>query len=207
MSSRMSRWVVAAMLITVFPVSMMMAQNGGAMVYANGGVLVNGHNVTDRSAIVAGDRVETAKSGATLVANGASIVLAPASTLAYANDSITLDAGSAVVRANKGFQLHAAGATITPQDGAQFTVSRNGNTVKVVATKGSVSLLNGKESVVIASGNSYTSGEQVASVPSAKKSISEDKGLLIAVGLGITAGVALGIYNANNGGTSSPAVP
>ncbi len=205
MHSRLSRWVVAV-LVVVFPVSMMVAQNGGAMVYANGGVLVNGHNVTDRSAIVAGDRVETAKSGATVVANGASVVLSAGSALAYAGDSITLDSGSALVRANKGFQMHVAGVTLTPQDGAQFIVSRNGNSVKVSTTKGSVSLLNGKESVVIASGNSYTSGEQVASVPSAKKSLTEDQGLLIAVGLGITAGVALGIYNANNG-SSSPSVP
>jgi ferric-dicitrate binding protein FerR (iron transport regulator) len=206
MYSRLSRWVVAVLLVIVFPVSMMMAQNGGAMVYTNGGVLVNGHNVTDSSAIVAGDRVETAKSGATVVANGASVVLSAGSALAYAGDSVTLDAGSALVRANKGFSMHVAGVTITPQDGAQFSVSRNGNTVKVSTTKGSVSLLNGKESVVIASGNSYTSGEQVAKIPAAKKAMSEDAGLLTAIGLAVAAGVALGIYNANNG-TSSPSVP
>ena len=211
MSSGFTRWIVAFLLLTVFPASTILAQTQGAIVYSNHDVKVNGREISGHTAIFAGDKVET-KENATIVANGASVVLAPGSSLTYGTDAITLD-GNALIRANKGFQVHVGSMVITPQDATQFAVARDKHGVKVSATSGSLSLFNGKESVVVTSGNTYVASAdpapELANLPSARKSLDYDKELAIVILGGITAGVALGICNYNHcfEDDSSPAGP
>jgi len=211
MPSGLTRWIVATLLLTIFPASTILAQTQGAIVYSASGVKVNGREISGHTAIFVGDRVE-AKDNATIVVNGASVVLAPGSSLTYATDAVTLDAGNAIVRANKGFQVHVGNVVITPQDATQFAIVRDKSGVKVSAKSGSLSLFNGKESVVVTGGNSYVAGVDqaptLANLPAAAKSMDHDKELAIAIFSGIAAGVALGICNFNHCfDDSSPASP
>ena len=200
MPSGFTRWIVALLLLSIFPASTILAQTQGAIVYSGNGVKVNGREISGHTAIFAGDRVET-KENTTIIANGASVVLAPGSSLTYGTDGVTVE-GNALIRANKGFQVHIGSMVITPQDATQFAVARDKNGVKVSATAGSLSLFNGRESVVVTSGNSYVASidqaPALAKLPGARKSMDYDKELAIMIISGSLAGIGLGICNYNH---------
>ena len=54
--------VLCPLLVVVFGVSMLSAQTGGAMLYANGNVKVNGQPAGDLTSIFSGDRVDVTES-------------------------------------------------------------------------------------------------------------------------------------------------
>ena len=87
-------WVMAILC----PLSMMAADTGTAIVHSTGGVLVNGSEVADSTAITKGDLIET-KHGfvANLDAEGSSVLIQGESIVRFQGDSLSLEHGSVSV--------------------------------------------------------------------------------------------------------------
>src|ERR1035441_6044653 len=74
--------VLCLLLVVVFGASLLSAQTGGAMLYANGNVKVNGQAAGDSTSIFSGDRVDVTESSAgSINRSGSSVVVSPNSSI------------------------------------------------------------------------------------------------------------------------------
>jgi hypothetical protein len=135
---------------------MLSAQTGGAMLYANGTVKVNGQAAGDSTSVFAGDRVDVTESSAgSINRSGSSVVVSPNSSIQYSPASVQVLQGSARVSTNKGMSASAGQILVSPQDTtAKFDVVRTDNKVVVVSREGALTVNDGGRTIVVPSGSS-----------------------------------------------------
>jgi len=148
--------VMCAVLLVILGVSALSAQTGGAMLYSNGTVKVNGHDAGNATSLLNGDRVDvSASSAGSINRNGSSIVVSPNSSVQYAPSSVEILQGSARVSTNKGMSVKVNDVLVSPQStAAKFEVTKSGDKVLVVSREGAVTVKDGTQTKVIQAGSS-----------------------------------------------------
>lgn len=107
------------------------------------GVLRNGAEVANASAIFSGDLVETrAGSIANLNSLGSSVIILPASLVEFQGQSLLVEHGSVRVATSHGFSVHVGCMTVVPVSSAwtKFEVTDVNGTVEVVARENNLRL-------------------------------------------------------------------
>ena len=119
---------VLSVLVIAFGTSILSAQTGGAMLYANGNVKVNGQAAGDSTSIFSGDKVDVAESSSVSInRSGSSVVVSPNSSIQYEQASVEVIHGSARVSTSKGMSANAGQILVSPKDAvAKFDVAKSG---------------------------------------------------------------------------------
>jgi hypothetical protein len=131
---------VCLLLIVISPFAW--AQNTGvAVLSGSGSVFLNGGNLSNSNAVVAGDVIQTKENGtATINGPGGSVMVEPNSIIRFQGQSIALDRGQISVATGQSLAVNARDFRITPvsNDWTQFYVTRTGGTINIVARKNDV---------------------------------------------------------------------
>lgn len=133
-------------MIVLFPVSLLAADTGTAMVHSKGGVWVNGAEVADSAAIFPGDLLET-KPGfvANLDAEGSSVLIQPESIVKFQGNFLILEHGSVSVGTSTSMSVHVNCIRVEPVSGerTQYDVTDTIGAVQVAALKNDVNIKQG----------------------------------------------------------------
>jgi ethanolamine utilization protein EutQ (cupin superfamily) len=166
--------VLCPLLAVLFGVSMLSAQTGGAMLYANGNVKVNGQAAGDSTSIFSGDKVDvTESSSVSINRSGSSVVVSPNSSIQYDPASVEVIQGSARVSTSKGMSASAGQILVSPKDTvAKFDVLRTCDKVVVVSREGALTVKDGSHTTVVQSGAST----ELALNPATGQGLSGDQG-------------------------------
>ena len=136
---------IAFLLVVSTPV--LFAQNSGvAVLTGSGTVYLNGGQLSNSNAVVAGDVIQTQENGtATVNGPGGSILIEPNSTVRFQGQTIALDRGQVSIATGKGFSVNARDFRITPvsNEWTQFYVTRTGGSINVMARKNDVTVVCG----------------------------------------------------------------
>jgi hypothetical protein len=136
-----SRNFISWMMVLLFPLSLMAADTGSAIVRGGGGILVNGTEVADSIAIFPGDLVET-KPGfiANLDAEGSSVLIQGESYVKFQGNFLVLEHGSVSVGTSTEFSVHVNCMRVDPlsNERTQYDVTDVNGTVQVAAHKNDV---------------------------------------------------------------------
>ena len=147
------------MLLAVMPASLMGADSGTAMLYANGTAWINGTSVPRSSALFPGDLVQTRPDGVVHInATGSSVIILSDSLVKYEGNAVSVEHGKVQVATTKGMSTRAGEVVVTPAspEWTEFDVTDVNGTVEIVARKGDVSISNGTETTRLAQGEPTT---------------------------------------------------
>lgn len=191
--------------------------SGAAVVYGTGTVFVNGGQVTNSSALMPGDVVQTKEDGAANISRaGSSVVVDSNSIVRAQGDGFSLDRGSISVATGKGLSVYARDFKITPATGAwtQYYVTRSSGTIGILARKNAVTVTCGATTETVKEGEQL-SREDAAScglMERAKGAPAAAKGPILssarAERTALIVGAALAAYGlAHDDEPVSPAVP
>src|SRR5664280_401645 len=166
--------VLCLLLVVVFGASLLSAQTGGAMLYANGNVKVNGQAAGDSTSIFSGDRVDVIESSAgSINRSGSSVVVSPNSSIQYDPASVEVIQGSARVSTSKGMSASAGQILVSPKDTvAKFDVLRTCDKVVVVSREGALTVKDGSRTTVVQSGSTA----ELALAPTVGQALAQDPG-------------------------------
>jgi len=166
--------LICSLLVVVSGFSMLSAQTGGAMLYANGTVRVNGQDAGISTSVYAGDRIDVAGAAAgSINRNGSSVVVSPNSSIQYAPASIEVIQGSARLSTSKGMSASAGQVLVSPRDAAaKFDVVRTDNKVVVVSREGALTVKDGDRTILVQSGSST----ELALGPTTGQALAQDAG-------------------------------
>jgi hypothetical protein len=178
----MLRNILCWTLLAVFPLSLLAADSGAAMLYAKGTAWLNGGTVPRSSAVFPGDLVQTKPdSMANINASGSNVMILPDSLVKFEGNGVAVDRGSVNVATAKGMSTHAENLTVTPASRAwtEFEVSNVEGKVQIVARKGDLSISDGSET------STLPQGQQTTRDQSATKKTKRSGGAAPAAGGGI----------------------
>ncbi len=146
-------------MLAVFPMSLMAADSGAAMLYAKGTAWLNGGTVPRSSAVFPGDLVQTkADSMANINASGSNVMILSDSLVKFEGNGVAVNRGSVNVATAKGMSTHAENLTVTPASKAwtEFEVSNVEGKVQIIARKGDLSISDGSETSTLPQGQQTT---------------------------------------------------
>jgi hypothetical protein len=139
-------------------------QGGGAILHAQGGVLVNGAEARDSLAILPGDLIET-KTGfsANLSLDGSTVLIGPESITKFQSDYVELDHGTVSVGTSKSYKVYVNCIRVVPvlNEWTNYQVSDVSRSIDVAAHKDDVNVEHDGSHKKAASG---TGNSQQASV-------------------------------------------
>lgn len=157
------RGLVSGVLAILLPVSLFAADSNAAMLYTHGAAWINGTHVPrSSSAIFAGDLLQTrSDSVANINEAGSSITVAEDSLIKFEGSSVNIEHGAVTVSTSKSVATTAGDVKVMPVSKAwtEFNVTDVNGTVKIVATKGDVSVSDGYATVTLAQGQETTRDE------------------------------------------------
>lgn len=133
-------------LVTLFPLSLMAANTGAAMLYTKGIAWINGSTVPRSSAVFPGDLVQTQlDSMANINAAGWNVMVLSDSLVKFEGDAVSLEHGGVNVATSKGMATRAGEVTVAPAAKAwtEFEVTNLDGKVQIVAQKGDVTITDG----------------------------------------------------------------
>src|SRR5580698_7572481 len=157
------RKLVSCVLLLMLPGSLMAADSGAAMLYADGAAWLNGSNVPKSSAIFSGDLVQTrSDSGANIHAPGSSVTVLGDSLVQFEGASLKVEHGGVSVSTSKGLATTAGDVKVAPASNAwtEFNVTDTDGTVKIAARKGDLFITDDNGTVTLAQGQETTRDEQ-----------------------------------------------
>jgi len=143
MSVSTLRNLVCWALSVTFPLSLMAADTGSAILHSTGGVWINGTAAPDSTAVVAGDLLETKPgSVANLDADGSAVLIQSESIVKFNGDSLTLEHGSVSVGTSKSMSVHIDCIRVVPisNEWTQYDVTDVDGIVHVAAHKKDVNI-------------------------------------------------------------------
>jgi hypothetical protein len=133
-------------LVALFPLSLMAANTGAAMLYTKGIAWINGSTVPRSSAVFPGDLVQTQlDSMANINAAGWNVMVLSDSLVKFEGDAVSLEHGGVNVATSKGMATRAGEVTVAPATKAwtEFEVTNLDGKVQIVAQKGDVTITDG----------------------------------------------------------------
>jgi hypothetical protein len=154
----MIRKLIAFFLVSFMisaPAALFAADPQGAVLYGTGSVYLNGAQISNSSAVSAGDVIQTRETGtASLNATGSSVMIDSNSVVRFQDGALALDRGGISVATSNGTTVYAHDFKIAPVSTAwtQFYVSRVSGTIQIVARKNDVSLTCGATTSTIKEG-------------------------------------------------------
>jgi hypothetical protein len=157
------RRLVSCVLLLGFPLSLLAADSGAAMLYTHGAAWLNGAHVPASSAIFTGDLVQTrSDSGANINAPGSSITVLGDSLVQFEGSSLKVEHGSVDVATSKGVATTAGDVRVAPASNAwtEFNVTDVDGTVKIAANKGDLLITDDSGTVTLPQGQQTTRDEQ-----------------------------------------------
>jgi len=137
---------ISWVMVLLFPLSLAAADTGSAVVHSSGGVLVNGAEVADSTAVFAGDLLETRPGFvANLDAEGSSVLIQGESVVKFQGNYLVLEHGSVVVGTSILMSVRANCINLKPisNDRTQFDVTDLTGKVEVAAHKNNVNITQG----------------------------------------------------------------
>jgi len=147
------------MLLAAMPASLLGADSGAAMLYANGTAWINGTSVPRSSAVFPGDLVQTRPDAVVHInATGSSVMILSDSLVKYEGNAVSVEHGKVKVATTKSMSTRAGEVVVTPTspEWTEFDVTDVNGTVEIVARKGDVSISNGTETTRLAQGEQTT---------------------------------------------------
>jgi len=148
------------MLLAIMPASLLGANSGAAMLYAQGAAWLNGDSVPRTSAVFPGDLVQTKADAVVHInATGSSVMILPDSLVKYEGNTVSLEHGTVKVATIQGMSIRAGEVAVQPANAngaTDFDVSDVDGTVHIAARKGDVSVSNGTETTTLAQGEQTT---------------------------------------------------
>jgi hypothetical protein len=146
MSVRVLRCWVCWMLVILVPVPSLAADTGSAILRTDGGVWVNGNEISGSTTIFPGDSLET-KPGfvANLDTEGSSILIQPESIVKFEGNFLTLEHGIVSVGTSTGMSVHVNCIRVEPvsNDRTQYDVTHVTEKVETSAHKNDVKFTHG----------------------------------------------------------------
>jgi hypothetical protein len=192
--------MVCCVLLLIVPASLLAADSGAAMLYASGAAWVNGSHVPNSSAIFAGDLVQTrSDSAANIHAAGSSITVLGDSLVKFQGASLSLEHGGVSVATSKSLSAVAGDVRVAPASAGwtEFNVSDTDGTVRIVASKGDLTVTDENGSVTLPQGQTTTRDEQSPQNDKKKKDKKQAAGAAPAAGGGVLdSPIAIGIGGA-----------
>jgi hypothetical protein len=135
--------ILSCMMVVIFPVTLLAADQPGAMLYSHGSALLNGGSVSRSSAIFSGDLVETSADSAANINSAGSIVLVLNNSLVqYQGNAVKLEHGRINVSTSKALATRAGDVTVLPATSVwtEFEVKDVDGTVQIAARKGDLTI-------------------------------------------------------------------
>jgi hypothetical protein len=213
----MLRIILSCLLVVVLPASMFAADSSAAMLYTNGTAWINGAYVPKSSAVFSGDLVQTrSDSVANIKSLGSSLLVLPDSLVEFQGSLVKLEHGRLSITTSKSMGTQVGGLKIVPVSSAwtEFEVSDTDGTVKIVARKGDLTLIDAKGTSTLAQGQEASRDESshkkdkggAGAAPAAGGGVLDSP---VAVGIGAGVAGALGVWAIalNGDDPASPAKP
>jgi hypothetical protein len=220
------RKLVSCVLLLILPGSLLAADSGAAMLYADGAAFLNGSHAPKSSAIFSGDLVQTRPdSAANIHAPGSSVTVLGDSLVQFEGSSLKVEHGGVSVATSKGMATTAGTVRVAPASKAswtEFNVTDTDGTVRIAARKGDLTITDDEGTATLQQGQETTRDEQTDQTDNSNKKKNKKKeadgaapaaggGLLdspIAVGIGGAAiiGVTIWVLTRSNSPVS-PAEP
>jgi hypothetical protein len=198
------RKMVSCVLLMMVPGSLLAADSGAAMLYANGAAWLNGSHVPNSSAIFVGDLVQTrSDSAANIHAPGSSITVLGDSLVQFEGASLKVEHGGVSVSTSKGVATTAGDVRVAPASNAwtEFNVTDIDGTVRIAANKGDLTITDDDGTVTLPQGQETTRNEQSDQTDKKKKDKKRAAGAVPAAGGGVlNSPVAIGVGAAAIGG-------
>ncbi|HEX7423936.1 MAG TPA: hypothetical protein VF311_08625 [Terriglobales bacterium] len=196
------------LMVVILPLDAVAADAVG-MLTSIGTVLVDNKPAPVTGAVFAGEVIETkTKSKAVVVAQGKSISLAENSSVRLGAKVLELQSGAVLVSSTSSV-VQVDNVTITANSAtpSKFLARKINGELQVLALEGTIYVSDGQQTTPVPT----TKGVSLPLPRSGRKGIAwlynDDVGILIVVAAAITAGVTLGIVNAQNAKPVSPAAP
>lgn len=150
MSSRMLQRAISCLLLAVFPLATFAADSSVAVVYPNGSVNLNGAPLERSQAVVDGDNLRTAGSGATIALNGATLQMGTDSEVVFHSAATRVMKGSLAITTSRGLGAEVVNLRVEPAtSGARYIISQEGSKLVIAALEGAVRVSDGKQTVVV----------------------------------------------------------
>jgi hypothetical protein len=166
------RKLVSCVLLLIVPGSLIAADSGAAMLYADGAAWLNGGHVPKSSAIFSGDLVQTrSDSAANIHAPGSSVTVLGDSLVQFEGASLKVEHGGVAVATSKGMATTAGDVRVAPASNAwtEFNVTDTDGTVRIAARKGDLTVTDNNGTVTLAQGQETTRDEQSDQTDNKKK--------------------------------------
>jgi hypothetical protein len=146
MSVSVSRKFIGWIMVILCPLSLTAADTGSAVLHSEGGVWVNGFEISGSTVVFPGDILET-KPGfsANIDAEGSSVAIQPESVVKFQGTFLSLEHGSVSVGTSTSMSVHVSCIKVEPVSSArtQYDVADVSGSVQVAARKNDVSLAQG----------------------------------------------------------------
>jgi hypothetical protein len=166
------RRLVSCVLVLMVPGSLIAADSGTAMLYADGAAWLNGSHVPKSSAIFAGDLLQTrSDSAANIHAPGSSVTVLGDSLVQFEGASLKVEHGGVSVSTSKGLATTAGEVRVAPASNTwtEFNVLDTDGTVRIAARKGDLTVTDDRGTVTLAQGQETTRDEQSEPTDNSKK--------------------------------------
>jgi hypothetical protein len=150
-----SEKLIAACLLLLMPASLSAQDTAAAVIFPAGTVYLNGAQLNNSSAFMAGDVLQTRDNGAANInVAGSSAVVDSNSIVRFRADGFSLDRGSISVATGKGLSVYARDFKITPASGewTQFYITRSSGSIGIIARKASVIVTCGSNTSTVKEG-------------------------------------------------------
>ena len=196
------RKLVSCVLLLILPGSLMAADSGAAMLYADGAAWLNGNSVPKSSAIFSGDLVQTrSDSGASIHAPGSSITVLGDSLVQFEGASLKVEHGGVAVATSKAMVTTAGDVRVEPASSTwtEFNVTDTDGTVRIVARKGDLKITDDQGTTTLQQGQDTTRDEQSDQTDNSKKKSKKKQGVGAAPAAGgglLDSPIAVGIGGA-----------
>jgi hypothetical protein len=157
------RQLVSCVLLLIVPGSLIAADSGAAMLYADGAAWLNGSHVPKSSAIFSGDLVQTrSDSAANIHAPGSSVTVLGDSLVEFEGFSLKVEHGGVAVSTSRGMATTAGDVRVAPASNAwtEFNVTDTDGTVRIAAHKGDLTITDDQGTTTLQQGQETTRDEQ-----------------------------------------------
>jgi hypothetical protein len=194
------RKLVSCVLLLIVPGSLIAADSGAAMLYADGAAWLNGSHVPKSSAIFAGDLVQTrSDSAANIHASGSSVTVLGDSLVQFEGASLKVEHGGVAVSTSKGMATTAGDVRVAPASNAwtEFNVVDTDGTVRIAARRGDLTITDDQGTTTLQQGQETTRDEQSDQTDKKNKNRKRAVGAAPAAGGGVlNSPVAIGVGGA-----------
>jgi hypothetical protein len=151
--------ILSCLMVIVFPVALLAADQPAAMLYSHGTALLNGNSIARSSAIFLGDLVQTnSDSVANINATGSTVLVLKESLVQYEGSTLKLEHGGVDISTSKLLTTRAGDVTVSPASSVwtEFEVTDVDGKVQIAARKGDLTIRDDSGTTTLAQGEQTT---------------------------------------------------